>query len=156
MAIVQSMNHFTILTDDVEKTKDFYCRMLDFTVGKRPNFSFPGLWLYKGDTPILHVVGGKPRAELRAGTLDHMAFTATGLLPTLKVLEDDNIGYDLRRLDAPEGGVNLWQLFFMDPNNAKVELDFAGTEPGPTWFKDQGTAAATSEMQYTKRETAPA
>ena len=74
------------------------------------------------------------------------AFTATGLLPTLKLLEDRKIAYDLRRLDAPEGGVDLWQLFFMDPNNAKVELDFSGKEAGPSNFRDVGTAAASSVM----------
>ena len=144
---IQGMNHFTILTDNMEGTRDFYCKLLDLEVGKRPNFSFPGWWLYKNGTPILHVVGGRPRQELRAGTLDHMAFTATDLLPTLKVLEEHKIGYELRRLDAPEGGVDLWQLFFMDPNNAKVELDFSGKEPGPANFKDQGTAAATVQMK---------
>ncbi|MDB5804734.1 MAG: Glyoxalase/bleomycin resistance protein/dioxygenase [Betaproteobacteria bacterium] len=144
---IHGMNHFTILTDNMEGTRDFYCKMLDLEVGKRPNFSFPGWWLYKDGVPILHVVGGRPRAELRAGTLDHMAFTATGLLPTLQRLEEHKIGYELRRLDAPEGGVDLWQLFFMDPNNAKVELDFAGKEPGPANFKDQGTAAATVQMK---------
>ena len=132
---IQGMNHFTILTDNLEATRDFYCRLLDLEVGKRPNFSFPGWWLYKNGVPILHVVGGRGRPELRAGVLDHMAFTASGLLPTLKMLEENHIEYDLRRLDAPEGGVDLWQLFFIDPNNAKVELDFAGREPGPANYK---------------------
>lgn len=145
MAIV-GMNHFTILTDNMEATRDFYCKLLDLEVGKRPNFSFPGWWLYKDGVAILHVVGGRDRRDLRAGTLDHMTFTATGLMPTLKVLEEHDIEYDLRRLDAPEGGVDLWQLFFMDPNNAKVELDFAGKEPGPAKFRDVGTAAATSQF----------
>jgi catechol 2,3-dioxygenase-like lactoylglutathione lyase family enzyme len=147
MAIL-GMNHFTILTDNMEATRDFYCKLLDLEVGKRPNFNFPGWWLYsKEGVAILHVVGGRDRADLRAGTLDHMAFTATGLLPTLKMLEENNIEYDLRRLDAPEAGnVDLWQLFFMDPNNAKVELDFSGKEPGPKDFVDVGTAAASSRF----------
>ena len=29
----------------------------------------------------------------------------------------------------PESGV--WQVFFFDPNGARVELDFAAGEPGP-------------------------
>lgn len=144
---IHGMNHFTILTDNMEATRDFYCKMLDLEVGKRPNFSFPGWWLYKNGTAILHVVGGRDRKDLRSGTLDHMAFTATGLQETLKRLEEHKIPYELRRLDAPEGGVDLWQLFFMDPNNAKVEFDFAGSEPGPANFKDMGTAAATVEMK---------
>ena len=39
---IQGMNHFTILTDDVEATRDVYCAMLDLKVGWRPNFNFPG------------------------------------------------------------------------------------------------------------------
>ena len=34
------------------------------------------------------------------------------------------VDYDLRRL--PDYGT--WQLFFYDPNNAKVELDFDAAE----------------------------
>jgi catechol 2,3-dioxygenase-like lactoylglutathione lyase family enzyme len=143
---IEGMNHFTILTDNMEKTRDFYCRLLDLEVGKRPNFSFPGWWLYKGGTAILHVVGGREAKDLRSGVLDHMAFTATGLMPTLKLLEEHDIKYDLRRLDAPEGGVDLWQLFFMDPNNAKVELDFSGKEPGPAKFTDVTASKATVAM----------
>jgi len=33
----------------------------------------------------------------------------------------------LRRL----AGTQSWQLFFHDPNGARVELDFAASEPGP-------------------------
>jgi len=146
MAIV-GMNHFTILTDNMEATRNFYCELLDLEVGKRPNFSFPGWWLYnKQGAAILHVIGGRDRTDLRAGTLDHMAFTATGLMPTLQLLEKHDIEYDLRRLNAPEGGVDVWQLFFMDPNNAKVELDFDGKEPGPAKFVDMGAAAASSRF----------
>jgi hypothetical protein len=37
------------------------------------------------------------------------------------------IPYDLRRLV----GGDSWQLFFHDPNGARVELAFAGDEPAP-------------------------
>ena len=30
---ITGMNHFTILTDDVEATREFYCTLLDLTVG---------------------------------------------------------------------------------------------------------------------------
>ena len=39
---VQGMNHFTVLSDDLEETKKFYCDLLGFEVGPRPNFQFPG------------------------------------------------------------------------------------------------------------------
>ncbi len=126
---IQGMNHFTILTDDVEVTREFYCTLLDLTVGWRPNFNFPGLWLYAGGSPILHVIGGKTRADLKAGVIDHMAFTATDLPGTAQRLTERGIAYDLRRLANTADG--QWQLFFNDPNGARVEFDFAATEAAP-------------------------
>lgn len=122
-----AMNHFTILTDDVAATVSFYGDLLGLVPGPRPPFAFPGAWLYAGGAPILHVVGDAPRDALRAGVIDHMAFSAHGLAETLRKLERRGLAHDCRRL----AGATTWQLFFHDPNGARVELDFAGDEPGP-------------------------
>jgi hypothetical protein len=91
--------------------------------GRRLNF--PGVWLLRGwRKPILHVIGGRSRAELKAGVIDHMAFTASGLAATIAKLEARGLSYDCRHL--PDRGT--WQLFFHDPNGARVEMDFAGDE----------------------------
>jgi catechol 2,3-dioxygenase-like lactoylglutathione lyase family enzyme len=121
-----AMNHFTILTDDVATTVAFYRDLLGLTDGPRPPFDFPGAWLYAGDTPILHVIGDRPSDELRAGVIDHMAFTAHDLADTLALLTARNIAHTCRRLV----GAGTWQVFFFDPNGARVELDFAADEPG--------------------------
>jgi hypothetical protein len=65
------------------------------------------------------------------GILDHMAYTATGLAGYIVKLKARDIKYDLRRV--PEGGyaAGIWQVFFNDPNGAKVELDFAKEETAP-------------------------
>ncbi len=126
---IQGMNHFTILTDDVAATRDFYCELLDLKVGWRPNFNFPGLWLYDDKTAILHVIGGKSRADMRPGVIDHMAFSATDLAGTAARLKQRGINYDLRRLANSADG--QWQLFCFDPNNARVELDFDASEAAP-------------------------
>jgi catechol 2,3-dioxygenase-like lactoylglutathione lyase family enzyme len=119
-----AMNHFTILTADVPATVAFYADVLGLTLGPRPPFEFPGAWLYAGGQPILHVIGGRPPAELRAGVIDHMAFTANGLAATLARLQTLGIVHDCRRLP----GAGTWQVFFHDPNGARVELDFAAEE----------------------------
>lgn len=126
---VSSMNHFTILTDDLDATLAFYDRFLGLRPGRRPPFTFPGAWLYAqdGNDPILHVVAGKPRAALVRGVIDHMAFTAQNLQASVAKLQAADVPYELRRL--PEFGT--WQLFFHDPNGAKVELDFDAAEHGP-------------------------
>jgi catechol 2,3-dioxygenase-like lactoylglutathione lyase family enzyme len=126
---IQGMNHFTILTDNLEATHDFYCVLLDLKPGWRPNFNFPGLWLYSGEQPILHVIGGKSKTDLRAGVIDHMAFTATDLPATGARLKARGIDYDLRRLANSADG--QWQLFCFDPNGARVELDFDASESAP-------------------------
>ena len=122
---VTTMNHFTILTDDVAATVDFYRDLLGLVDGPRPPFDFPGAWLYAGERPILHVVGGRNADELRPGVIDHMAFSATGLSDTLALLASRNVQHTCRRL--PSAGT--WQVFFNDPNGARVELDFAADEP---------------------------
>ncbi len=121
---VQGMNHFTILTDDVPGTVAFYAELLGLTAGDRPPFNFPGAWLYGGGTPILHVIGGRAREELRAGVIDHMAFTGSGLAATLAKLDAHGIPYECRQLP----GYGTWQVFFFDPNGARVEIDFDPSE----------------------------
>jgi catechol 2,3-dioxygenase-like lactoylglutathione lyase family enzyme len=121
---VSGMNHFTILTDDVPRTVDFYARFLGLADGPRPNLGFPGAWLYAGDAAILHVVGGKSREELRAGVIDHMAFTSKGLSDTLAKLA----AYNVEHICRQQIGSGIWQVFFFDPNGARVELDFASDE----------------------------
>ncbi|MDH4173533.1 MAG: VOC family protein [Betaproteobacteria bacterium] len=128
---VKWMDHFNIITDDLPATLAFYEEHLNLKPGARPPFKFPGAWLYadggKGKDPILHVVAGKDRKLLVKGVIDHMAFYGTGLAATVAKLKAKGIDYELRRL--PEYGT--WQLFFHDPNNAKVEIDFDAREPEP-------------------------
>ena len=100
---LQGMNHFTVLSDNLEETRKFYCDLLGFEEGPRPNFRFPGYWLYVGDQPILHVIHREQLNEVRAGVIDHMAFTATDLPGTAAKLEKAGVEYELRRL--PQGGV---------------------------------------------------
>ena len=127
---VRKMDHFTVLTKDAKATEAFYKDILGFEAGPRPNFSFPGVWLYHEGKPILHVVE-KKEIPGGAGVLDHMAYWATDLPGYLAKLKARNIPYDLRRLPQGGTGAGIWQLFFHDPNGAKVELDLAPEETAP-------------------------
>jgi catechol 2,3-dioxygenase-like lactoylglutathione lyase family enzyme len=121
------MNHFTVLTDDVARTVEFYHDLLGLADGYRPDLGFPGAWLYAGEQAVLHVVGGRSKDDLKPGVIDHMAFSATGLAQTLARLDRLGIHYAHRR----QVGVGTWQVFFFDPNGARVELDFDPREPEP-------------------------
>jgi catechol 2,3-dioxygenase-like lactoylglutathione lyase family enzyme len=126
MAIV-GMNHFTVLSDDLDATKAFYMGLLGLTEGYRPPLNFPGAWLYVGDRAVLHIIAGRPLPSDPQGVIDHMAFTARDLAATVKRLEAQGIRYDLRK----QVGSGVWQLFCFDPDGARVELDFDGSEPAP-------------------------
>ena len=121
---IEGMNHFTVLTDDVAKTVRFYGDVLGLFPGERPNFDFPGAWLYAADHPILHIVGGRGREALKPGVIDHIAFSARGLSTTLATLAAHNVEHVCRQ----QAGSGVWQVFFFDPNGARVELDFAAEE----------------------------
>jgi catechol 2,3-dioxygenase-like lactoylglutathione lyase family enzyme len=124
---ISGINHFTVLTDDVAATVRFYGDLLGLVEGPRPALGFPGAWLYAGGQAVLHVVGGRPRSELRAGAIDHMAFSASGLGATIAALDAKSVAYQCRQ----QAGSGMWQVFIHDPNGAKVELDFAPGEPAP-------------------------
>jgi catechol 2,3-dioxygenase-like lactoylglutathione lyase family enzyme len=124
---VTAMNHFTVLTDNLEQTVDFYKEILKLEEGYRPPLDFPGAWLYTDGAAVLHIIAGRPLPKEPAGVLDHMAFSATGLASVVENLRSRGIEYTLRRQQES----NTWQLFCFDPSGAKVELDFDPSEPAP-------------------------
>ena len=124
---IHDMNHFTVLTHDLAATRRFYTDILGLKEGYRQDLGFPGAWLYCGDRAVLHVIAGRPLPNPPAGVLDHMAFSANDLPRTVATLKANNIDYNLRK----QNDSGVWQLFCFDPSGARVELDFAGTEPAP-------------------------
>lgn len=123
-ATLQGMNHFTILAKDLDETRRFYTDILGFRDGWRPPLEVQGIWFYVGEQPILHVVQRDPLPDRRAGVLDHMAFSATGLSRTVRELNERGIEHET----GQQIGSRIWQVFFHDPNGAKIELDFSPEE----------------------------
>ena len=123
-----SLNHFSIRTTDIDATRVFYETVLGLTVGPRPAFPFPGLWLYNGDhahvaNAMVHVIGmdkndpqglkdylgDKDVSALHGtGALDHIALMATGLEAMLAHLK--RLGVPCRERTVPS--IGLHQLFW--------------------------------------------
>ena len=132
------LEHFLIQTADLDGTRDWYVNTLGMRVGPSPDFKFPVVWLYIGDTDVLHLtVGGKNVSEKRkaylgqqseathgSGVVDHIAFRATGLRETMERLQKHGVAFHQRMVDDQ----GLFQLFMLDPNGVKIELNFANTE----------------------------
>lgn len=132
------LEHFLIQTVDLEATKDWYVDVLGMHVGPSPDFKFPVYWLYIGDKDVLHLTegGGKVSENRKAylgqqseethgsGVVDHVAFRATGLRDMMAHLDGSGIDYTRRQV-SDQG---LFQLFLIDPNGVKVELNFDAAE----------------------------
>jgi catechol 2,3-dioxygenase-like lactoylglutathione lyase family enzyme len=121
---VQKLDHVNIHTANVERMVDWYGRVLGMPPGKRPPFSFPGAWLYCGDQPTVHLVGLDEQPKVSGVTLEHFAFTATGLRDFMARLKAHGVRYDARKV--PGSGsvqINVW-----DPDGNHIHVDFSPQE----------------------------
>jgi catechol 2,3-dioxygenase-like lactoylglutathione lyase family enzyme len=122
---LEALNHYTIRTADLERTKDFYVNVLGLPVGERPPLGFPGYWLYCGDMPTVHLVGPRDgddgaRTAGKTGLFDHIAFSCRGLSDVRSRLAKHDVHYTERVV--PRDGQT--QLFLVDPDGVGVELNF--------------------------------
>ena len=138
------LNHFSIRTADLEASRRFYAEVLGLTVGPRPAFPFPGLWMYRGDhadiaNAVVHLIGidrlepaglhgylgERDEAGLAgSGAVDHIAFFADGLAATLGHLNQLGVAYRQRTVPS----IGLHQLFLDDPCGVVIELNFPAAE----------------------------
>ena len=119
-----SLDHFTILTSQARlpALEKFYGDALGLLAGARPDFPFPGRWLYNGGHAVLHIVASladdaapPPRGEC----IEHVAFKASGAADVRARLARLGIAYtDAQR---PLAG---YQIFLRDPAGVRVELNF--------------------------------
>ena len=49
------LDHFNIRTRKLADTVRFYEEVLEFKNGDRPNFTFPGAWMYSEGKPVVHI-----------------------------------------------------------------------------------------------------
>jgi catechol 2,3-dioxygenase-like lactoylglutathione lyase family enzyme len=141
---IGKLDHYSIRTLDVEASRRFYTEVMGFDVGFRPPFDFPGLWLYNGPQypesyGVVHIIGvdlNDPRGlkeylgdrDLESlkgtGTVDHMAFCATGLAEMRERLKRLNVAYRERTVPT----LGLHQVFFEDPSSVTIELNYPAAE----------------------------
>ncbi|MDH4149916.1 MAG: VOC family protein [Betaproteobacteria bacterium] len=141
---IGKLDHFSIRTLDIEASRRFYTEVMGFTAGFRPPFKFPGLWMYNGaqypeTTGVVHIIGidlndpqglkdylGDKELDTLSGTgtVDHMAFAATGVAEMRERLKKHGIQYRERTVPS----LNLHQVFFEDPSGVTIELNYPGSE----------------------------
>ena len=134
-----SFDHYLLFTNDLEKTVEWYSKVLGIKPGPTPDFDVPVHWLYLDNKPIIHAAERNPdnqiesyigkvdyKEEAGSGLIDHIAFNSTGLNKMLKRLDTLGVEYTEHRVDTD----SRYQIFFFDPNGVKIELDFKASEVG--------------------------
>jgi catechol 2,3-dioxygenase-like lactoylglutathione lyase family enzyme len=134
---VSALDHVLVLSDDIERSRDFYEGALGLHAGRRPPLEFDGFWLYAAEQPCLHVADRRSyRAHARTlglevsgqacgpGPVDHIAFVASDSDSVCEWLE--RCGVRPVRNDVPGGGPR--QLFFFDPDGARIEINVPAAE----------------------------
>ena len=129
---VNGIDHFNIRTRDLDRLCEFYTKVLGLEIGDRPPFDSPGVWLYAGGHPILHVGvardgngnGGRDRDSDNTLPLDHIALEAEGLADAVERL--DGAGIEYRMFDVP--GREMKQIFVRDPDGVAIELNFTNPD----------------------------
>ena len=148
---IKRVDHYSIRTRDLDRSVRFYTEVIGLKAGPRPPFDFPGFWLYSGEPPadlnnsarnygLVHLmgwnpdkpgsldayVGARPDAKLESGTgsLDHVAFAATGREAMLERCRGRGVEFIERAVPI----LGLHQVFIKDPDGVTLELNFPASE----------------------------
>ena len=115
------IDHVTLRTADLEATRRFLEDLLGLTTGSRPDFGFPGYWLYSGGEPVVHLIpGGGAAVGRNAETIDHVGFRLEGYDANRRKLDTAALPESTK--DQPDLGER--RLFVRTPGGILLELVF--------------------------------
>ena len=120
---VGALDHYNVSTRKLTETVRFYEDALGFVNGPRPQFSFPGAWLYSAGHAVLHLndISQTDRQQhLDSGVINHIAFASRGFEATKQHLTGRGVPYRVNEV----ANSTRWQIFLRDPNNVEIELNF--------------------------------
>ena len=121
------LDHVNLRTRNLDTMVAWYTSVLGMRAGDRPNFPFPGAWLYVGDQAVVHLIGvdENPGAGSEGDLkLEHFALSATGMSDFHAALTA--AGEKFERRDVP--GAKIIQYNIWDPDENHLHIDFQTSE----------------------------
>ena len=125
---LQFIDHFTLSVreHELEPLRAFYTETFGLEEGRRPDFPFPGHWLYLNGRPVVHLAANLPEdweapdGAIKTGKFNHVSFRCKDLESTRKRLTEKGLKFR----EAPVPGFPLHQVFLHDPAGLMIELTF--------------------------------
>lgn len=116
----RALDHVNIQTAKLDEMCAFYEDIIGLRLGDRPNFDFPGAWLWVDNHAAVHLVGLRSDLHPREPQIEHYAFRCEGLEAFTAKCRDKGVPYYVRTVP----GSNLRQVNVFDPDGNKVEMQF--------------------------------
>ena len=124
---IERLDHVNIVTNRLPELVAWYEDILGLKSGPRPDFPFPGAWMYAGEHALVHLVGREGQPSIGSEVklkLEHFAFSAKGMISFEKKLIEHNLPF--RKTDVPGAGVI--QVHLADPDGNHIHIDFDESE----------------------------
>ena len=157
---ITEINHYLIVSKDLERSKKFYRDVLGLQLAERPDFGFPGYWLKAGDGICVHLASQAPnkirdqfllkkhpKGTTGSGSVDHVAFLAKDPKEVRERIRKNKVEMHFRSFPDAK----LFQIFLKDPDDVTIELNFLGEVVDEKKF--QGEAAFTLNRKADARKT---
>ncbi|KAI4379284.1 hypothetical protein MLD38_005602 [Melastoma candidum] len=120
-----SLNHISLVCGSVDQSVSFYRDFLGFVPIRRPSsFDFDGAWLF-GHGVGIHFIQSEdpPKIEKKEAINpkdNHISFQCESMGAVENKLKD--MGIEYMRALVEEGGIQVNQLFFHDPDGFMIEI----------------------------------
>ena len=148
---VTAINHYLVVSKNLERSKKFYQEVLGLELAERPDFGFPGYWLKTGDNICVHLASQNPnkirdnfllkkhpKGTTGSGSVDHIAFLAQNPEEVRNRIQKNKVEMHFRSF--PDA--RLFQIFLKDPDDVTIELNFLGEVIDEQQWKGKGSASA--------------
>lgn len=115
---IKAFNHVALQVSDIERSADFYAKVLDLQEILIPDFDYPVRWFSLDASRELHLIGRKEEGASTGIRGNHFCLEVTDILQAEKHIKD--LGIDYMPIKFRPDGVK--QLFFTDPDGHYIEL----------------------------------
>ncbi len=124
---VKTIDHVTIVVQDIQRSTTFYTEVLGMRQIERPTFGFPGAWFQAGNTQIHLILQSEQAGSAGIGEFDgldpslgfHYAFEVDDCDAAAKRLTELGLEIVVGPRQRPDG---VCQVYVYDPDGHLIEL----------------------------------